>query len=90
MVLKHAFLRETEIREHCVPVRIQDYVIGFEVTEDDVAFVEVLESQNQLGEVEFNSLLRETLLSLQMLTQITSRAEVQDKKQLVNSLERET
>lgn len=87
LVVLNSLLGQSEVRQHGEPLRIQHDVVRFEVAEDNVPLVQVLERQNHLCEVESHSLLRKPQLPSQVSAQIASWAVVHYQAQLVRGLE---
>ena len=62
-------------------------VVGFQIAENDIAFMQCLNGQKHLAKVLVCSLLIQTALPLQYSAKISARAEIKDEEQLCLCLE---
>lgn len=98
-VVQDALLAQPEVGQLGVPVDVQHDVVGLQVPENDVALVQVLQGEHDLGQVHADAVLVESegsrlrngeqglLLLLEMLGQVAAGTVVQDQEQLVCGLE---
>lgn len=72
-------LRESEVRKHDVTVSVHQDVLGLEVSVEDLAVVEVPQSQRNLGGIKLGLVLGEALHLGQVLEELPSLNEVHHK-----------
>ena len=60
--LLHALLRQTEVRDTNMSLSIQKNILWFEVSVDDVLIVQGFDGANDLGAVQFRTVLVELLV----------------------------
>ena len=66
---------------------VQDNVVWFEISEDDASFVQVLNCEKNLTNVNSCSVFSEIVFMLKIIGKITSRAVLKDEEQPILSLE---
>ena len=66
---------------------VDDDVVGLEVPENDVLFVERLDAEQDLLDVQLGLLLAEALLDLEVLAEVAAGAVVRDEEKVVLRLE---
>lgn len=64
--------REAKVSKKSMTFLVQDYVIGFQVPEDDVLSMKSLNTTYYLGHITSSFLFREGALKFQILAKVTS------------------
>lgn len=72
-------LRESEVRKHDVTVSVHQDVLRFEVSVEDLAIVEVAQSQRNLGGIKLSLVLGEALHLRKVLEELPSLNKVHHK-----------
>lgn len=80
-------LGQPEVSQLGVSLFVQHHVVGFKVALDDVVRVQVLDGQQDFGDVELGGVLVELLQLVQDLAQVAARALLHDQEQLLGGLE---
>lgn len=81
VVVVDAFLRESEVGQARVAILIENHVVRLEVTLDNFLFMQVLNGQQYLTELEARRGFVEPLLLVQQLAQVSVGTLVQDQEQ---------
>lgn len=87
LLLPDVFLGESEVCQTAVAVGVNQYVLWFEISVDDIQGVDVLDGQNDLGNEELGLVLLEDLSLVQMVGQVAARAVVENHVEVVRRLE---
>lgn len=80
-------LAEPEVREFGVALFVEHDVVGLEVALNDVVGVQVLDGQQDFGDVELGGVFVELLQFVQDLAQVAAGALLHDEEQLLGGLE---
>ena len=80
-------LAETEVGKLDVALVIQKYIFWLQISINYSIFVEAFEGEEDLGRVEFATVLREPLLPPEMIEQLTTVQEVYDEVEFFACLE---
>ena len=89
VVLGQVRLGETEVAEGDMAVGIQQDILRFEISIDDVVLMQVLQRQDQLGDVEFGPMLVEVTVLLEVPEELPTRHEVRNEVEVGGGLEGE-
>jgi len=80
-------LAEPEVRQLGMALLVQHHIVRLEVALDDVVLVQVLDGQQDLGDLELGRVLVKLLELVLDLPQVAARALLHDEEQLLASLE---
>mmetsp|Transcript_9518 Transcript_9518/g.15582 ORF Transcript_9518/g.15582 Transcript_9518/m.15582 type:complete len:287 (+) Transcript_9518:501-1361(+) len=88
VVADETFLGDTKVGHADVAIVREEQVLRLQITIEDTAVVEVLETKDDFGTVEASTLLAETLVALEVVEKLTTVDVVHDEEELVGGLER--
>jgi hypothetical protein len=89
VLILHIQLAQTEIAKGDVTGIVKKDILGLEITVDNLETVQALERTQQLGGVEPGAVNVKSLLSLQVVEQLSTIDKCENKVQLLGRLERE-
>ena len=79
----HVLPRQSEICQHGVPFLVNDHVVWFQVSEDNVLLVQGLDAEQNLLDIQPGLVLAEALLDLEVLAQVATGAVIRDQEEVV-------
>mmetsp|Transcript_58317 Transcript_58317/g.190191 ORF Transcript_58317/g.190191 Transcript_58317/m.190191 type:complete len:217 (+) Transcript_58317:706-1356(+) len=86
-LVANTLLGQAKVCQLCVPLLIQNDILGLEISEDDPPLVQMAERQQYFGCVHVGDRVLQVLLAADELLQISSRAELEHHHQAARGLE---
>ena len=80
-IVQYALLTQPKVRQLDMAILLNDDVIWLQVSEDDLSLVQVLDCQDNLGDVDFGEAFVDLALLLYELSEVAARAIVEDEIQ---------
>lgn len=88
LIFLQSLLSDPKIRQPHIPARIYQYIFGFEVSISDAFLVQVVQTEDDLRDVEFDALLVELRVALEMVEEAAPAQIVHDDVVLLIGLKR--
>lgn len=88
MVTIYILLAQAKVSQHCMTFDVQDNIIWLQISVYDIMLVKMFQGCEDFADVDFRSVLAKSMLSLEVFSQITSWAEIEDHEELARGLER--
>lgn len=81
LVVQNTFFRETEVSQQDMALLIQNYVVWFQISEDDVSIVEIFQSKENLSQINASSIFAQSFFSQQHFPKVSAWTIIKDQEQ---------